>query len=152
MLDHPHHQTQVESLLSTDLVTLDQHPLCSSLAHQPLEVNTGATLRMWTIWAGFTKKTRHTSGATQSLEKGVRNVALSLAMIPSHSAAEVTVAPMAGPLAATRIGLGKSRKRLKSFSLLSVMSVWRVLIWCCGQWRTLVYHTWGAWGWCSHWG
>ena len=71
---------------------------------------------------------RHTSGATQSLEKGVRNVALSLAMIPSHSAAEVTVAPMAGPLAATRIGLGKSRKRLKSFSLLSVMSVWRVLI------------------------
>merc|ERR1712029_362752 len=44
MLDNPHHQTQVESLLSTDLVAPDQHPLCSSLAHQPLEVNTGATL------------------------------------------------------------------------------------------------------------
>ena len=45
----------------------------------------------------------------KSLAKGSRNVALSLAMMASQVEAEVTQAPMAGPLAATMIGLGKSR-------------------------------------------
>ena len=46
---------------------------------------------------------------SNNLAKGVRKVACSLATIASHKVAEVTQAPMAGPLAPIMIGLGQSR-------------------------------------------
>lgn len=44
------------------------------------------------------------SGGIPRAAKGTLKVALSDATIPSQSVAEVTHAPIAGPLAATRIG------------------------------------------------
>ena len=46
---------------------------------------------------------------TTDLAKGVRKVACSLATIASHRVAEVTQAPIAGPLAPIIIGLGQSK-------------------------------------------
>ena len=46
---------------------------------------------------------------TTNLAKGVRKVACSLATIASHKVAEVTQAPIAGPLAPIMIGLGQSK-------------------------------------------
>ena len=58
-------------------------------------------------------------GPLPNLAKGVVNVAFSLAIIASHKVAEVTQAPIAGPLAATITGFGKSIKALKMAALLS---------------------------------
>ena len=44
-----------------------------------------------------------------NLAKGVRKVACSLATMASHKVAEVTQAPIAGPLAPIMIGLGQSK-------------------------------------------
>jgi hypothetical protein len=52
----------------------------------------------------------HPSGGIPSRAKGVEKVAVSEAMIPSQRVAEVTLAPIAGPLAAISIGLEKSKK------------------------------------------
>ena len=46
---------------------------------------------------------------TTNLAKGVRKVACSLATIASHKVAEVTQAPIAGPLAPIMIGFGQSK-------------------------------------------
>ncbi|TRY72540.1 hypothetical protein TCAL_16227 [Tigriopus californicus] len=50
------------------------------------------------------------SGGTDKRAKGVEKVAFSEATMASDSEAVVTDAPMAGPLAAMMIGLGKSKK------------------------------------------
>ena len=44
-----------------------------------------------------------------NLAKGVRKVACSLATMASHKVAEVTQAPIAGPLAPIIIGFGQSK-------------------------------------------
>ena len=49
----------------------------------------------------------HPSGGTANAANGVEKVALSDAKIASHIVPEVTPEPMTGPLAATRMGLGK---------------------------------------------
>ena len=46
----------------------------------------------------------HPSGGIPRAAKGTLNVAFSDAIIPSQSVADVTQAPIAGPLAAIRIG------------------------------------------------
>ena len=46
---------------------------------------------------------------TGNLAKGVRKVACSLATMASHKVAEVTQAPIAGPLAPIIIGFGQSK-------------------------------------------
>jgi len=53
----------------------------------------------------------------QRAANGVWKVAVGCARIASHNVAEVTAAPMEGPLAATIRGFGKSRKVSKSFWL-----------------------------------
>lgn len=63
----------------------------------------------------------HTSGTIPSLAKGVENVAFSLAMMASQRVAEVTHAPIAGPLAATINGLGKSKKASNMAALFLTM-------------------------------
>jgi hypothetical protein len=49
--------------------------------------------------------------------KGVEKVAFSLAIMASHNVADVTQAPIAGPLAATIKGFGKSIKASKMAAL-----------------------------------
>lgn len=49
------------------------------------------------------------SGGTDNRANGVENVAFSEATMASDKEAVVTEAPMAGPLAAMMMGLGKSR-------------------------------------------
>ena len=56
---------------------------------------------------------------SHNLAKGVEKVAFSLAMMASVKVAEVTQAPMAGPLAAIIKGLGNSIKALKMAALFS---------------------------------
>mmetsp|Transcript_19346 Transcript_19346/g.58168 ORF Transcript_19346/g.58168 Transcript_19346/m.58168 type:complete len:246 (-) Transcript_19346:133-870(-) len=61
----------------------------------------------------------HPSGVMPKARKGVWKVAAGTANIASHSAAAVTDAPIAGPLAATKSGFGKSRSAANRVSLLS---------------------------------
>lgn len=62
------------------------------------------------------------SGGIDRAAKGTLNVDFSEAMMASHSVAEVTQAPIAGPFAATMMGLGKSRKASNSAWLLDRIS------------------------------
>ena len=55
-------------------------------------------------------KMRYIRGQGSGLSLEVRVLTFSLATIASQREAEVTQAPMAGPLAAMMMGLGKSRK------------------------------------------
>ena len=63
----------------------------------------------------------------ESAAKGTLNVDFPEATMASQSVAEVTQAPMAGPLAATMMGFGKSRKASKSAWLLDRMREWSFL-------------------------
>mmetsp|Transcript_11171 Transcript_11171/g.29085 ORF Transcript_11171/g.29085 Transcript_11171/m.29085 type:complete len:244 (-) Transcript_11171:186-917(-) len=56
----------------------------------------------------------HPSGVRPSAAKGVENVARSDAIIPSPRVADVTDAPIAGPLTAKKSGLGKVRNMSNS--------------------------------------
>ena len=72
------------------------------------------------------------SGVMPRVANGVEKVARSDAMMASQRVAEVTHAPMAGPLAAMRIGLGKRMKVSKSAWLCSTMKAWS-LAGCIGR-------------------
>ena len=67
------------------------------------------------------------SGFTPNCSKGVKNVALSLAIVTSHRAGAVTPPPIPGPLTAAMIGLGNWMKTLNIFSFSSCISLWTPL-------------------------
>jgi hypothetical protein len=117
----------LKNLTCSSLTTSSTNPAsfaCSAVGLQPSSPSILSAFTSPMMRAKWTEE--QPSETILRAPNGVENVALSEARMASQSVADVTTAPMAGPLTAAMMGLGKSMNVSKTAAFSLIIVAWRV--------------------------